>query len=665
MDITFDMECDALLEGVTQVHCGSLARGTDDPSLYVNIPLYLEHLDQADTLIGHNIIAYDLMVLWKLYRWKPRPTVKIVDTMVLSMLVHADIHGGHGLEEWGLRLGEHKTDYLAAYKAWKLTEDPEWKYQPGEEWLAYNDIMGEYCRQDVRVCRRVHQQIRQDMVPTADEVRNRVNWAPAEWMEHEFAKLFARQAWRGVMIDKPHCERMVAGISEEMAALETEIEPQLPERDGNKGQLDSARPPKLCLKKDGTPTASTTKWFDKVEQNGGEHWQGLKYGTWHMLPTPMENDDERAPLRTKFPMKMSDQPLIKAWLMDLGWIPTMWNYKKAPDKHGKLRTVRDDNGEPVVTHPKFHDKGELCKNLEGMIEDGNLPSIAKQCVRWIIIRHRRGFFQGLLDNVRPDGTVPATGFSCGTPTTRVTHSIVANIPKNDPTVVMGKECRAAFIARPGRVLGGTDASGLELRCLAARARRQELVDTVVNGTKEAGTDIHTINGRLMGCSRATAKTAVYGWLYGAGDAKLGATLGGDPARGEIARAALVAGLPGIEKLLEAVEKACRRGYIRGLDGRRIKIRSRHAGLNTILQSDGSILVKWATVYQNRQARFEKLDAFQVVHYHDEVVDDCHPDHAQRMGRLFVEGLQWAGKRFEYACPLDGEVQVGQSWADIH
>lgn len=656
MLLTFDLETDGLLDGVSRVHCGAVSEGGAEPVLYTDIPDLLAKLSEATTLVGHNIIGYDLIVLWKLHKWKPAKTVKIVDTFVLSMLVHADIMGGHGLAAWGTRTGVHKTDYLEAYRAWRVSLDAGYQWTREDEWAEYNSIMGEYCQQDVRAAVRVYDTIRKDM--------GGWDWDRAEWMEHEFAKLFARQAWWGVAIDVPHCQKMVADLSTTMALDEAEIAPKLPTRQAGKGELNEARPPKACFKLDGTPGKLTLAWFDSVELIDGQ-WHGQKYGQLHKLPTPMEGEIQRAPLTDKVAMNIKDQAQIKAWLMDLGWIPTGYNYQKRPDKYGKQRIVKGDGGEPIPTAPKFHDKGVLCPNLERMITDGSVPSVAAQCVRWIVLRHRRGIFQGLLDNLRTDGTVGATGFSCGTPTSRVTHAVVCNIPKADKSVLLGYECRAAFIARPGRVLMGADAAGLELRCLAARVDSEVIRKMVMEGTKEAGTDIHSFNAKLLGVDRNTAKLACYSFLYGSGDKKLGASLGGGEREGAVAREKLERGVPGLEGLLSKVAAASKRGFLRALDGRRVGIRSPHAALNTLLQSDGSLIVKWATVVWDREVRRRKLDARLVVHYHDEILVDCKPEHAELAGKLFVDSLRYVGKKFGYACPLGGSVQIGSSWAEVH
>ena len=50
-------------------------------------------------------------------------------------------------------------------------------------------------------------------------------------------------------------------------------------------------------------------------------------------------------------------------------------------------------------------------------------------------------------------------------------------------------------------------------------------------------------------------------------------------------------LPALNKLITDVQRASQRGYIIGLDGRHVKVRSQHSALNTLLQSSGAIVCK--------------------------------------------------------------------------
>lgn len=663
----FDIEANGLLDA-TKVHCLSV-RCDGEVRRWIgnDIPQGLAYLDTCDVVVGHNAIGYDLMVLWKLYRWTPK--AQVVDTLTLSCLVHPDISGGHSLDEWGKRLGCPKTDYLQEYITWRQQQNEDYRYTPGEEWVEYNPIMGDYCNQDVLVLEKLDNQLTKDMEGWA--------WAQAVRMEHQFAKDFARQAWRGVYVDKPHAVRLLKDINEQMLSISSSIEPLLPERDGLRGELKEATPPKLQFKKNGEPSAAAISWFDQLDYRlddagmSGDVWSGWKFGQWHRLPTPADDNGNRLPIKTKFPMSLKDQQALKAWLMDSGWVPTMWSYKKKPDKNGKLRIVRGDDGQPVVSQPKFHERGELCANLEAIQSEFEHVNLV---VRWLVLRHRRGFVNSVLEHRRDDGTVPATGMALGTPTSRVTHAVVANVPKADPTVILGKECRQMFRARPGRILAGVDASGLELRCLAHYANNPKLVEMVLADKDKGELDIHTVLAQGYAESwstvtRSSGKNVTYALLYGASDKKVGQTCGAPDHKADAAGAAcrevFLKRLPGMDGLMQQVTKAAKTGYIKAVDGRKIPIRSPHAALNTLLQSCGSILVKWAQCYMNAKIIERRLDSWQVVSYHDEVVLDSHPVHAEQAGQLFIEGLQWAGKKFGFRCPLSGELHIGESWADVH
>jgi DNA polymerase-1 len=684
--IRWDLEGDGLLDDVTQVHCLSFrVKGSAKMHRAVGkaqVVAALRALDKADVIVGHNIIGYDLMVLHKLYGWKPK--AQVVDTFLDARLLHPDTGDDHSLEDWGVRLGCPKTDYEAAYKAharvewvkaWGEADYPvSAYYQPGDEWKAYNPVMGDYCDQDVCVTEKLDDHLQAGFAADA----GKVDWEPARRMEHAFAREFALQGKTGVCVDVAYGEELVATITAEMEAIAAEVEPLLPDRDGTMAELDDVTPPKLLVKKDGTPSANAAKWFEEIRPLADYKYEGLWRGTWYRFDDLAMKPDgsEREPLVNRFPGRLEHQQHIKAWLMDQGWRPTMWNFKKEKDKNGKLRDKRGDDGKKVVSWPKFHDKGKLCENLEAMLsgdqETGLDGDLVRKVVRWVVIRHRRGFVKSILKAVRPDGRVSATGYSLGTPTSRVKHKVVANCPKADPDVVLGAECRRLFVAAPGLVLVGADAAGLELRMLAHRVGTQELVHIIVDGKKEDGTDIHTVLGKAYeeyAPLKVMRKPINYGWLYGASDTKLGLIGGHGENKAEKVgakiRALLIAAIPGLDELMKKIEAAAKTGHIIGMDGRKIPIRSKHATLNTLLQSDGSIIVKWATCWCMAKIREAGLRARLVIHYHDEVVLECHPDDAQAAGELFIKGIKWAGHLFKVRCPLSGDMTIGNNWAEIH
>ena len=115
MDLVFDIETDDLK--ATLVHC-IVAQDMDTGEIYKYPPSKLsegyELLANADTLIGHNIIGFDIPMVEK-FGGVDLSKIPVIDTLVLSRLFNPNREGGHSLEKWGYKLGYHKiefSDYL-------------------------------------------------------------------------------------------------------------------------------------------------------------------------------------------------------------------------------------------------------------------------------------------------------------------------------------------------------------------------------------------------------------------------------------------------------------------------------------------------------------------------------------------------------------------------
>jgi DNA polymerase I-like protein with 3'-5' exonuclease and polymerase domains len=245
----------------------------------------------------------------------------------------------------------------------------------------------------------------------------------------------------------------------------------------------------------------------------------------------------------------------------------------------------------------------------------------------------------------------------------------------------GEECRECFTVPPGKKLVGADASALEGCCLAgfmARYDNGEYILVVTAGRKEDGTDVHSVTKRAIEIdSRDDAKTWFYAYLYGAGDEKLGSILtkmrkpAANRKRGAQSRSTFVKNMPALGLLVDAVKKSAkaRGGYIRGLDGRWLRVRSEHAALNTLLQSAGAVLMKRALVILDdllqKEGYVPGVNYEFVANVHDEWQIECDEGIADNVGRLAVAAIREAGVSFAFRCPLSGEFRVGSSWAETH
>jgi len=187
---------------------------------------------------------------------------------------------------------------------------------------------------------------------------------------------------------------------------------------------------------------------------------------------------------------------------------------------------------------------------------------------------------------------------------------------------------------------------------------KDYTNEILNG------DIHTANQKLAGIeSRDQAKTFIYAFLYGAGDAKLGTVVKGNRKDGTELRGRFLNNLPALATLKTRVERAAQRGFLKGLDDRKVTVRSEHAALNTLLQSAGAIIMKKALVILNESLK--DLDANFVANVHDEWQIEVKEEHVEEVGQRGVQAIVDAGIYFNLRCPLDGEYKVGDNWSETH
>ena len=254
----------------------------------------------------------------------------------------------------------------------------------------------------------------------------------------------------------------------------------------------------------------------------------------------------------------------------------------------------------------------------------------------------------------------------GAVTSRCTHANpnLAQVPR--VSAEYGKECRELFSVPNGYTLLGADASGLELRCLSHFLHRYD--DGKYSKELLEG-DIHTANQKAAGLeTRDQAKTFIYGFLYGAGEEKIGSIIGRGSKEGRIIKNRFLQKTPALKKLKDAVNTSAKKGWIKGLDGRQLPIRHAHAALNTLLQSAGALICKrW---YLNihiglRDNGLTEKDASIVAFIHDEVQLQVRKGLEQKVGDIIQQAMQSTKDYYNFNIRLDTEWKAGNNWADTH
>ena len=129
-----------------------------------------------------------------------------------------------------------------------------------------------------------------------------------------------------------------------------------------------------------------------------------------------------------------------------------------------------------------------------------------------------------------------------------------------------------------------------------------------------------------------------------------------------------AATPGLKQLRESFEaQAARRGWVLGLDGRRVPTGAQYKALNRIVTSAEAIVCKWwlIEVYDELCARFRygwDGDVVLVAWIHDELAAAARPEIADAVGEIMVRHAKAAGEHYKLEVPLDAAYTIGRSWA---
>jgi len=337
---------------------------------------------------------------------------------------------------------------------------------------------------------------------------------------------------------------------------------------------------------------------------------------------------------------------LKEFLLSQGWEPTQWT---APTK-------LNPNGSPQITEDSFHTiKGDMGKLLAER-------AVLKHRLGMLFSVSKDGELKGWINTVRDDGRLEAGGIPQGTPTGRMRHIGIVNVPKADEKIPYGIQLRSLFVAGEGCKLVDIDAAALEARieahyCYPYPGGKHH-AETLLSG------DIHSETAAAIGVDRPTAKTVRYASMYGAQPKKIAATLGCSLKRGEEIYKGFWDSNSPLKTLNSAVKSAYKsKGFLKGLDGRKLLIRSEHALINTLFQSGGSIVVKTALCYI--AARSKHLAAKQVGFFHDEGLYGVKESDVEEFCTIAEKSFEDAGKFWGLNVPLVGEAHVGDRWSEVH
>jgi DNA polymerase I-like protein with 3'-5' exonuclease and polymerase domains len=538
MRIVFDIEADGLHSTVTKIHC-IVAKDVDTQRIYKfydgdrfenqdqTIHDFVRFFDDCTTIIGHNIITYDIPILARFLGISAYGK-EVIDTLVWSQVLNPDrqLHKKcptshenpltkrldkitpHSLAAWGYRVGRGKPEHY--------------------DWSVFTTEMLHRCTEDVEIQTLVYDAL-------LKEVGTRQPWFKVFKLESKVAEIIFQQEVNGFKFDLDKAHNLIRFTEDKRDSLYQQIRPSLSLEISSYG-VEVSKP----FKKNGEYTKAVVDWFDE------------------------ELPDVSGPFtRISFeePDIGSRQKLIKQ-LLKHGWKPDLFT----------------DKGQPKLT-----EAGVPVKTLEAI--DGEIGKLISE---WYTLGHRQSQVQGWINNTRVDERISARANTCGTNTARMRHSVVVNVPKADPSVMLGYEMRDLFTVDRGHCLCGHDAAALEARVMAHYTTPidgGEFAKEILSG------DIHSSNTRklfpkevegynkgddVFNKYRSWSKNIFYALIYGAQPQKISSMLGCNQKQAKALFESFWKENPGLgilrEKVIAIHEK---NGWVQGIDGRKVYTRATH------------------------------------------------------------------------------------------
>jgi len=338
--------------------------------------------------------------------------------------------------------------------------------------------------------------------------------------------------------------------------------------------------------------------------------------------------------------------------------------KEIPFNIGSRQQIADRLVKRGWKPKQYTDKNNIIINEAVLktIKSPELKLIAERFSNYFLLQKRAVMVESWIEACENDNRVRGKVMTLRTVTGRMAHNSpnMAQIPATYSPY--GKACRGLWTVEDVTKykLVGTDASGLELRCLAHYLNDNNYTDEILNG------DIHTKNMELAGLdSRAQAKTFIYAFLYGAGPDKIGKIVGGGRKKGNELINTFLSNLPSLKILRMQVDRQSKKGEIKAIDGRLLRIRSPHSALNTLLQGAGAIICKQWLYHIIERVYNKRLDVKLVASVHDEYQFEVSNKDVYEFCKITKVAMKQTEKTLNLNCPLDNDYKIGVTWAETH
>lgn len=611
--IVFDMESDGLLEAATKIHVLSYHKDGEVHSTH-DYDEMREVLTGASTLVGHNIIRFDVVLLEKLLDIKIE--ARLIDTLALSWYLRPD-RQRHGLEGYGEDYGIPKP----VITDWDSLTPEDYRHR---------------CEEDVKINTRLYKEQVSDLrwlYPDESELDRFVDYLT---FKLDCAAEQEKLRWR---LDVPKAEALYA----EWTALRQEKIDQLVEAMPQVPVYRKVTKPVKVHKADGSLTAYGARWFATLEEA--------------KLPSTTEGPINL--VKEWVPANPASNNQVKDWLYSLGWTPATFKFTR--DKDGNEKSVE-----------QVRDGSELCSSVTDLIPDHPAVGILDGLT---VLNHRLGIVKGFLDKER-SGYVVA-GINGFTNTLRFRHyKPLVNLPGVDKPY--GADIRGCLIAPEGYVLSGADMVSLEdttkrhymqpLDPDYVEEMSKDGFDPHLDLAKHAGAitqadiDMHNSGEKPLGALRKAYKVVNYSSTYGIGAKALSRSTGFSVSQCTSMLDAFWKrnwAVEAVAKGLKVRERYSQMWVQNPVSGFWYSLRSDKDRFSTLNQGTGVYCFdSWVKLCRDKGIKT-------IGQFHDEIIALVPVGDEGKTEQLMKEAADELNDQLKLNVDLGVDVQFGNNYAEIH
>jgi hypothetical protein len=614
MTTVFDIETDGLLDQMTKIHVLSYS---DDNKTVIHTHDYDEMREfflTRKTLVGHNIVRFDIPAVEKLLGIKVE--ARLIDTLALSWYIHHD-RLKHGLEGYGDEYGVPKP----VIKDWNSLSPEEYAHR---------------CNEDVKINNRLYLLLNMKLNKLYDNENDKDRLIDYLTFKLDCAREQEELQWK---LDVPKAQ----AAYDEISRLKEEKVEQLAEAMPKRMLTRMVTQPKVMYKKGGDLSSHGENWLALCKEYKQSLTSiGFKINTGEERGNPNSNDQ------------------VKDWLYSLGWKPRTFKFvrdKKTGDER-QIEQVRKGS--------------ELCSSV---VDLASVDPAVDLLDGLTVLTHRAGILSSFLD-CHKDGYLQA-GVAGLTNTFRFKHyRPLVNLPSVDKPY--GDVIRGCLTCPDGYVLAGADMTSLEdttkrhymkpLDPTYVEEMSREGFDPHLDLALHAGVinqddiDKHNSGERSLKALRKNYKVVNYSATYGVGAAKLARETGMSKGEAKTLLDAFWSRNWAIEKVASTVrvrEVMDGMWLLNPVSGFWHSLRSDKDRFSTLNQSTGVFCFDtWVAICRKNGVKA-------VGQFHDEIIALVKKGDEGKVENLMHEAAIMLNDKVKLNVPLGTDVQFGNTYADIH